>query len=140
MAKRNTKNLRDGQTPKILRSYDIYSLEKRIYDLEKNSGGGGGSTITTDTLYAPSGTPDIPASITLADDYDKYNIIMMVGVDTYGDLHSITIDTGSLATGRLIGICNNSDYTWYSVTDKKTLTKGNTSNQISILKILGYKW
>ena len=37
MAKK--KNLHNDVTPKILRNYDIYSMEKRIYDLEQGGGG-----------------------------------------------------------------------------------------------------
>lgn len=38
------KNKRNDITPKILRNYDIFSIEKRVHDLEENGGGGGGST------------------------------------------------------------------------------------------------
>ena len=43
MAKK--RNLRNDVTPKILRNYDPYSMEKRIYDLEQ--GGGVGPTPTS---------------------------------------------------------------------------------------------
>ena len=45
MAKKSTKNLRTVTHKKpIPRSYDIYEMEKRIYNLEKNSGGGGATS------------------------------------------------------------------------------------------------
>lgn len=45
MAKKSTKGLRDVPTPKIVRNYDIFSIEKRLHDLETNGGGG------TDTAW-----------------------------------------------------------------------------------------
>lgn len=46
MAKK--KILRNDVTPKILRNYDLYSIEKRIYNLEQ--GGGAGPTPTPSNL------------------------------------------------------------------------------------------
>lgn len=46
------------------RSYDIFDIEQRVYDLEKNSGGGGGSNLTTlnatPTTSAQTITPESP--------------------------------------------------------------------------------
>ena len=45
MAKKNTRSVKsDTHNIPIPRSYDPYEMEKRIYNLEKNSGGGGGAT------------------------------------------------------------------------------------------------
>ena len=40
-AKKTPKILRDIPTPKIVRNYDLYSMEERIHNLEINGGGGG---------------------------------------------------------------------------------------------------
>lgn len=46
------------------RSYDIFDIEQRVYDLEKNSGGGGGANLTTlnatPTTSAQTITPESP--------------------------------------------------------------------------------
>lgn len=55
------------------RSYDIFDIEQRVYDLEKNSGGGGGSNLTTlnatPTTSAQNITPESPY-----DGFDKVKI------------------------------------------------------------------
>ena len=51
MAKK--KNLRNDVTPKILRNYDPYSMEKRIYNLEQ---GGGVSPTPSGEVYSETET------------------------------------------------------------------------------------
>ncbi len=56
MAKKTTKVLRDTPTPKIIRNYDLYSMEARIHNLEENGGGGGTSGVSYSTDEHEIGT------------------------------------------------------------------------------------
>jgi hypothetical protein len=89
MAKKSTKSVKTNNDAKILRnydiysmekrvhdmdnsprrSYDLYSLEKRIYDLEVNGGGGGGgSTVKRETgTFISSSVADGIVTVNLSD-------------------------------------------------------------------------
>lgn len=50
-----------------IRNYDLYSLEKRIYDLEVNGGGGGGSGIKIETGELTAGANNTPVEVNLSE-------------------------------------------------------------------------
>lgn len=52
MAKKNKKN---DVIPKIIRNYDIFSIEKRVHNLETNGGGGGSTSWNFSTTETATG-------------------------------------------------------------------------------------
>lgn len=137
MAKKNTlaKGVGDTPTPKIIRNYDPMSMEKRIYDLEQN--GSGGSTATTMAeLY--SGTTDV--NIVLSEDYDKYDLILIIGRNSTDNVESALYASAYLAASDKIGIVDDSSASWYTVTDKKTFTRQSIASGKFIRKVYGIKF
>lgn len=134
MAKKTTKVLRDTPTPKIIRNYDPYSMEERIHNLESN--GGGGSSTTMTELY--SGTTDV--DITLSDDYDNYDLILIIGRNSSNNVESQLLASAYLATGDKIGLVDDSSASWYTVTNTKKFSKQSIASGKFIRKVYGIKF
>lgn len=118
MAKaKNKKTLRDDPTPIITRSYDPYSMEKRIYNLEQ-----GGVSPTPPTPPTPSGDVYSETETEIGTYLDKplYRKVIASnktsisdGNNDFGDVSNMGIDT--LVKVRLIIKSTTSD-TWTHAT------------------------
>ena len=82
MAKK--KNLHNDVTPKIIRNYDLYSIEKRVHDLESNGGGGSGHSLTFTTLLNEK-ISAANVTKTLMDSIQNYDVLILRFGDSGND-------------------------------------------------------
>ena len=91
MAKKSIKGLRDVPTPKIIRNYDIFSIEQRVHNLEQNAGGGG-----TDTAWDYS-TTETDTKQKWVDGKEIYCIVKNGLHFSIGDWEDTGIDATNIA-------------------------------------------
>ena len=147
MAKKNTKNLRDVQS-KILRSYDIYSLEKRIYDLENGgaptpAGGGDkyseseieiGTWIDDSKVYRKVLHNTSISTMTIGTTYDIANVSAL----NIGKLIRVSTMLLTASTSSSIGLDNASCWIADDGTLKIKASATSWSNITNIYVIIDY--
>lgn len=120
MAK-NKKTLRDDPAPFISRSYDLFSMEKRIYNLEK--GGGGTPTPSSSWDYSTTETNTNQKWIDGKDIYCKvfvFDSLRLINqASSYVDLLNAD-EVRPLNIDRLIDVTSFGMYDTYNTTIFKT--------------------
>lgn len=107
---------------------------------EMGSGGGGGSSYTSDVLFTNSGT-SVPSTISLSKGMSRYDVIVFSGYrqqyQTYWSSRAYL--SSEISAGKVVGLVDDAMYAWYTVTDDTTLTLAPTAN-IVIDKVYGVKF
>lgn len=83
-----------------------------------------GSNVSITQLCEPT-TIGTSGAISLSDDYDKYDLLILDGIVTTSSVpymeNSVYL-CRDLEIGMRVGISDDTTYTWFTITDKKTLT------------------
>lgn len=136
------KNKRNDVTPKILRNYDIFSIEKRVHDLEENGGGGGFHGITRTVLLDTPTTHT--GTVTLSETVENFDFLeIVVFLDPVKEYTPIMVPVASISsyyTGD-----NELFITGYGTRNIKMKINGTSVNitrieQLQLYAIIGYKW
>lgn len=137
------KNKRNDVTPKIIRNYDIFSIEKRVHDLEENGGGGGGIQGITRTvlLDTPATTP---GTVTLSETVNNFDFLeIIVYLDPVKEYTPIMVPVASISS--YYSGDNELFITGYGSRNIKmkisdTSVQITRVEQLQLYAIIGYKW
>jgi hypothetical protein len=106
------------------------------------SGGGGGGTkdYERETLYVGSEKVN---SITLSSAYTNYDYLLVQFIASASGtnyLNSVIVNVNDVSNGDNIGVSDDTNYCWYSVTSSTTLSSAGSQGNYFIKSITGIKF
>jgi hypothetical protein len=105
------------------------------------SGGGGGTAVyERETLYVGSEKVN---NMTLTSSYKNYDYLLIQCCASVGDinyLNSVVINVSDVTNGDLVGVSDDLNFSWYTITSDTTLSLASSQGDYFIKSVTGIKF